>query len=250
MNRSGWLALVLVSCAPAETSAPRTVQAGAPGADPVPSATAPERGPSPVPDALRCGKVLPETCGTPKRSFDEVLSGEPKPEESLVAGQMTQASAAAKRLFDGERWEEAASALTLVANGSTGDDIGNRQIAEYHLAIALSRAGDWNAAKDLFSFIAQQPGHLKNRESFVWLAKALSGECVTMRVVRAAAEYDPKPLDFGSERQREALMLMRFARARGLMELGDRDQARIELQELSREPKFADVAAECLRSLG
>ena len=55
------------------------------------------------------------------------------------AGQMTEEAAQAKRLFDGEKWSEAALALYRVRNGETGDDEGNKQIAQYHLAIALYR---------------------------------------------------------------------------------------------------------------
>jgi hypothetical protein len=54
-----------------------------------------------------------------------------------VAGQMTEQAAQAKRLFDGEKWGDAASALYRVYKGETGDDEGNKQLAQYHLAIAL-----------------------------------------------------------------------------------------------------------------
>ena len=52
---------------------------------------------------------------------------------------MTDAAAQAKRLFDGEKWCDAALALYRVYNGETGDDEGNKQLAQYHLAIALYR---------------------------------------------------------------------------------------------------------------
>src|SRR5690606_4281877 len=57
----------------------------------------------------------------------------------VTAGQMTEAAAAAKQLFDKERWNEAAQALHAVVTGETGDDPGNKQLAEYYLAIALYR---------------------------------------------------------------------------------------------------------------
>ncbi|MEO8796704.1 MAG: hypothetical protein ABI551_02365, partial [Polyangiaceae bacterium] len=55
------------------------------------------------------------------------------------AGQMTEAAAQAKRLFDGEKWQDAAIALDRVRKGETQDDEGNKQLAQYHLAIALYR---------------------------------------------------------------------------------------------------------------
>src|SRR5689334_5063595 len=42
----------------------------------------------------------------------------------VTAGQMTEEAAQAKRLFDGERWAEAAVILKRVFDGETGDDEG------------------------------------------------------------------------------------------------------------------------------
>jgi hypothetical protein len=88
-----------------------------------------------------------------------------------VAGQMTEEAATAKRLFDGERWSEAALALYRVYKGETGDDAGNRQIAQYHLAIALYRLKFYQASYAIFSEIADKPNHLKFNETLLWLSK-------------------------------------------------------------------------------
>jgi hypothetical protein len=54
-------------------------------------------------------------------------------------GNPTEEAAQAKRLFDSNtKWAEAALALKRVVSGETGDDEGNKQTAQYHLAIALS----------------------------------------------------------------------------------------------------------------
>src|SRR5690606_42086875 len=50
--------------------------------------------------------------------------GAPPDQEPVSAGQMTEQAAAAKRLFDKERWPEAALALYRVVTGETGDDAG------------------------------------------------------------------------------------------------------------------------------
>ena len=55
--------------------------------------------------------------GTPGKPVDN----SPPPQ----AGQMTEQAAQAKRLFDGEKWQEAALALDRVRKGETGDDEGN-----------------------------------------------------------------------------------------------------------------------------
>jgi tetratricopeptide (TPR) repeat protein len=90
---------------------------------------------------------------------------------AVTAGQMTEEAATAKRLFDGERWSEAALGLYRVYKGETGDDAGNRQIAQYHLAIALYRLKFYQASYGIFSEIADKPNHLKFSETLLWLSK-------------------------------------------------------------------------------
>ncbi|MBI4701502.1 MAG: hypothetical protein HY744_10140 [Deltaproteobacteria bacterium] len=92
-------------------------------------------------------------------------------EGPVTAGQMTEDAAQAKRLFDKERWSEAALLLKRVVDGETGDDAGNRQIAQYHLAIALYRLKFYQASYNVFSKIAGKRNHLKHKETLLWLAK-------------------------------------------------------------------------------
>ena len=53
------------------------------------------------------------------------------------AGQPTDAAAQAKRLYESEKWWDAAQALFRVSTGETGDDEGNKEIAQFNLAKAL-----------------------------------------------------------------------------------------------------------------
>jgi tetratricopeptide (TPR) repeat protein len=89
----------------------------------------------------------------------------------VIAGRMTEAAAEAKRLFDAELWSESALLLKRVVDGETKDDEGNKQIAQYHLAIALYRLQFFQASYAIFSEIADQPNHLKFNETLLWLSK-------------------------------------------------------------------------------
>src|SRR5208282_5041693 len=89
----------------------------------------------------------------------------------LAAGQPTAEAAQARRLFDGERWREAALVLKRVVDGVSGDDEGNRQIAQYQLAICLYRLRFAQGSLGIFSGIADQPAHLRFDETLPWLAK-------------------------------------------------------------------------------
>ncbi|HEV8246946.1 MAG TPA: hypothetical protein VGP93_14310, partial [Polyangiaceae bacterium] len=90
---------------------------------------------------------------------------------AVTAGKMSEAMGSAKQLFDKEKWNEAAQALHRVVTGETGDDAGNKQIAEYYLAISLYRLKFYQASYAIFSVIADNPNHLKFKETLLWLAK-------------------------------------------------------------------------------
>ncbi|HNS97877.1 MAG TPA: tetratricopeptide repeat protein [Polyangiaceae bacterium] len=94
-----------------------------------------------------------------------------EPTGPVVAGQMTEEAAQAKRLFDSEKWAQAALALDRVFKNETNDDEGNRQIAQYNLAIALYQLKLHQASYNIFSLIADNPNHLKFNETLLWLSK-------------------------------------------------------------------------------
>ena len=74
-----------------------------------------------------------------------------------TAGQMTEPAAQAKRLFDGEKWLDAALGLYRVYKGDTHDDEGNKQLAQYHLAIALYRLKFYQAAYCILREMPRKP---------------------------------------------------------------------------------------------
>ncbi len=104
---------------------------------------------------------------TPK----EIDLDEEVEEGPVTAGQMTEEAAQGKRLFDKEQWGDAAIVLKRVVDGETGDDEGNKQIAQYHLAIALYRLQFYQASYGIFSLVADKPNHLKFNETLLWLSK-------------------------------------------------------------------------------
>jgi len=109
--------------------------------------------------------------GKGKGAAKEINLDEGAEEGPVTAGQMTEEAAQGKRLFDAERWSEAALVLKRVVDGETGDDEGNKQIAQYHLAICLYRLQFYQASYGIFSAIADKPNHLKFNETLLWLAK-------------------------------------------------------------------------------
>jgi hypothetical protein len=120
------------------------------------------------------------------------------------AGQMTEQAAQAKRLFDGEKWSDAALALYRVYKGETGDDEGNKQLAQYHLAIALYRLKFYQASYGIFSEIADKPNHLKFNETLLWLAKLATDLPEPADIVERVGKYnDDQIARFDNPNQRD-----------------------------------------------
>jgi len=117
------------------------------------------------------------------------------PEETPTPGQMTEEAAQAKRLFDGTKWPEAALALKRVVAGETGDDEGNKQIAQYQLAIALYNMKFYQASYGIFSDIAGKPSHNKFKETLLWLARLAIQLPEPADIVERVGKYDREELE-------------------------------------------------------
>jgi tetratricopeptide (TPR) repeat protein len=128
----------------------------------------------------------------------------PKQQGPVVAGQMTPEAAKAKKLFDKEKWTDAALALHRVVAGDTGDDAGNKQLCEYYLAIALYRLKFYQASYSVFSVIADNPGHLKFKETLLWLAKLATQLPEPADIIERVGKYtDSQIARFDNAQQRD-----------------------------------------------
>ncbi len=126
------------------------------------------------------------------------------PTGPVVAGQMTEEAAQAKKLFDKERWSEAALALFRVWNGETGDDPGNKQLGEYYLAISLYRLKFYQSSYALFSLIADNKTHLKFKETLLWLAKLATQLPEPADIIERVGKYtDSQVARFNNPQQRD-----------------------------------------------
>jgi hypothetical protein len=123
---------------------------------------------------------------------------------AVTAGQMTEQAAAAKQLFDKEKWSEAAQALHRVVSGETGDDAGNKQLAEFYLAISLYRLKFYQASYAIFSVIAENANHLKFKETLLWLAKLATQLPEPADIIERVGKYSDEHLaTFDNEQQRD-----------------------------------------------
>lgn len=122
------------------------------------------------PIAIRLEEVWPMT------RLPKVLASMPPPRTFLpprcplpIAGQPTEQAAAVTKLFDAGRWGDAWAQGVRVALGETGDDPGNRQIAEYQSGVALGRLHFHAEADAILRTIASSPCHVRREEAAFWL---------------------------------------------------------------------------------
>ncbi|MBX3181166.1 MAG: hypothetical protein KIT72_15205 [Polyangiaceae bacterium] len=151
----------------------------------------------------------PKAGGDVDIDLDE--EGGSTPTGPVVAGQMTEEAAAAKKLFDGERWSEAALELYRVWSGETGDDPGNRQLAEYYLAISLFRLKFYQSSYVLFSNIADNKNHLKFKETLLWLAKLATELPEPADIIERVGKYsDDQVARFNNPQQRDLFWQLNY----------------------------------------
>ena len=130
---------------------------------------------------------------------------------AAAAGQMTEEAAAAKRLFDKDRYSEAAVALYRVVAGQTGDDPGNQQLAQYYLAVSLYKLKFYQASYALFSLISMQKDHLKFRETLLWLAKLATQLPEPADIIERVGKYsDEEVARFDNAQQKELFWQLNY----------------------------------------
>jgi hypothetical protein len=149
--------------------------------------------------------------GGKKKVDIDLDEGSDKGGDAAAAGQMTEEAAAAKRLFDKDRFAEAAVALYRVVAAETGDDPGNQQLATYYLAVSLYKLKFYQASYALFSMISMQKTHLKFRETLLWLAKLATQLPEPADIIERVGKYsDEEVARFDNPQQKELFWQLNY----------------------------------------
>ncbi len=156
-----------------------------------------------------------------------------------TAGQMTEQAAQAKRLFDGEKWEDSALALDRVRKGETGDDEGNKQLAQFHLAIALYRMKFYQAAYAIFSEIADKPNHLKFNDTLLWLSKLATDLPEPADIVERVGKYNNDQIaKFNNANQRDLFWQLNYLLGRYKYRNRQYEDALTLFDKVNRQSKY------------
>ncbi len=166
-------------------------------------------------------------------------------------GEPSEAARQAKRLFDSERWAEAAAALNEVAMGETGDNRANVEIAEYHLAIAHFRLGHYSASATTFRKIARQRAHTRFVYSLLWLAKLVAlPEAQGFVAPEDLASYEAAAVKrFDNPEQRDVYWATSFLLGMARLRAAEYREARALFAQVDEGSPYAADAHLCLRLL-
>jgi hypothetical protein len=142
---------------------------------------------------------------------DEQADDAPPAAPAVTAGTMSEGARAAKALFDAQKSPEAALALYGVVAGETGDDDGNKQLAQYFLSISLYRMKLYQASYALFGFIADNRNHLKFTETLLWLAKLATQLPEPADIIERVGRYrDTEIAAFDNDKQKELFFQLNY----------------------------------------
>ena len=159
---------------------------------------------------------------------------------------MSEAAAQAKRLFDRESWADAVNALEAVLSGKTGDDAGNRQIAEYLRAIALFRLDRVEESYGAFRSVASVRNHLKRRETLLWISK-IARQHPELVSPGDLASYDVSDVErFKNPEQLEVFAIAAYLVGRERVAEGEHADARKLLGQVPETHAWFDQAKKCL----
>jgi len=155
------------------------------------------------------------------------------------AGQPTPAAAQAKRLYESEKWWDAAKALFRVSTGETGDDEGNKQIAQFSLAKALYKLKFYQGAYSIFSEIADRPNHLKYNETLLWLAKLATDLPETADIIERVGKYNEDHVaKFNNKEQHELYWELNYLLGRYRYRNGQFPEALSLFDKVDRSSKY------------
>jgi tetratricopeptide (TPR) repeat protein len=156
-----------------------------------------------------------------------------------TAGTPSDAAVQARHLYEGEKWWEAAKALYRVSTGETGDDEGNKQIAQFNLAKALYKLKFYQGAYAIFSEIADRPNHIKYNETLLWLAKLATDLPEPADIIERVGKYNEEHVSkFNNNEQQDLFWQLNYLLGRYKYRNGQYPEALSLFERVDRRSKY------------
>ncbi len=210
------------------------------------------------PQLIPCGQPLPAKCQHQRLSFSELPSrtpagslGEWSFDTGSGEGLSEQARLSGLRAYHGDKFPDSTFGLERVARGFYGDSLETRQIAEGKLAKRLWRHGDDGGAVDL-TYLLVRDGRSGGFSDSGWLV-TLVRRCLSTKMLHTltlAPEEELLPYFDITPEHRGELALLNLLKARGLVELGEYDEARVLFEDYTpRAPYVPNFVPQCTKWL-
>lgn len=158
---------------------------------------------------------------------------------------MTERAANAKRLFDSERWNDAVRAFESVVDGTTGDDEGNRQLAQYHRAVALFKLRRFPESSAGFREIASSTRHLKHNETLLWLVQLTASKADELRITEFATYRAEDVRRFDNANQQDVYVVAAFMVGRLRLAMGANGEAQELFSRVPSAHPYGSQARKC-----
>ena len=154
-------------------------------------------------------------------------------------GAPTPAAINAKKLYEAEKWYEAAEALASVAKGETGDDEGNKEVAQFNLAKVLYKLKYFQGAYSIFIDISGKPGHNKFKETLLWLAKLATDLPESADVIERVGQYSDDAINgFNNEEQHDVYWELNYLLGRYKYRNNQNTEALALFAKVDRQSKY------------
>jgi hypothetical protein len=209
-----------------------------------------------IPLVLACGSTkpasspdaanvpLPLTCdGVPPAGA--TITAEPAGDLPPEPGPMSEHAIQAKQLYDAHKWEEAIPVLRKVAGGGT-DDRGNRELAQFRLAVALLRTAQEKESYALLSSIAREPTHAARKEMLLWLANEALEHPALLRFLGG---FDDRDLDVLKKRNPELHARTSYLLGRERYNRNAYADAMFFFSQVNRQSSFSRYADQCMAKI-
>jgi tetratricopeptide (TPR) repeat protein len=158
---------------------------------------------------------------------------------AVAAGTGSDVAAQAKKLYESEKYWEAAQSFYRVSIGETGDDEGNKQIAQFGLAKSLYKLRLYQAAYSIFSEIADNPNHLKYGETLLWVAKLATDLPEPADIIERVGKYSEEHVaKFNNDEQRELYWQLNYLLGRYRYRNGKYPEALELFDKVNRKSKY------------
>jgi tetratricopeptide (TPR) repeat protein len=188
-------------------------------------------GPAPVDMDADQPAAPPPTKGSKKGVADSGVAA--------TAGTPTDAATHARKLYEKEKYWDAAQALFRVYSGETGDDEGNKQIAQFDLAKSLYKLKFFQAAYSIFSEISDKPNHLKYNETLLWLAKLATDLPEPADIIERVGKYNEEHVaKFDNAEQAELYWQLNYLLGRYKYRNGQFPEALALFEKVNRKSKY------------